>query len=44
MMFNESPDSGGYPRQAFFHVTTAADKQALLDLISGLRINARQDQ
>ena len=40
MMFNESPDAGGYPRKAFFHVTTAADRQALLDVISGLRINA----
>jgi type IV pilus assembly protein PilY1 len=40
MLFNESPDSSGYPRKAFFHVTTAADKQALLDIISGLKINA----
>jgi type IV pilus assembly protein PilY1 len=40
MMFNESPDSSGYPRKAFVTVTTAADKQALLDLISGLGINA----
>ena len=40
MLFNESPDSSGYPRKAFFNVTTAADKQALLDVISGLRINA----
>ena len=39
MLFNESPDASGYPRKAFFHVTTAADKQALLDTISGLRIN-----
>ena len=39
MLFNESPDSSGYPRRAFFQVTTAADKQALLDVISGLRIN-----
>jgi type IV pilus assembly protein PilY1 len=39
MLFNESPDSSGYPRQAFIHVTTAADKQTLLDLISGLKIN-----
>lgn len=39
MLFNESPDSSGYPRKAFFRVTTAADKQALLDMISGLRIN-----
>ena len=23
MLFNESPDSSGYPRKAFFHVTTA---------------------
>ena len=37
MLFNESPDSSGYPRKAFFHVTTAADKQALLNIISGLR-------
>ena len=29
MLFNESPDSSGYPRKAFFHVTEAADKQAL---------------
>ena len=40
MLFNESPDASGYPRKAFFHVTTAADKQALLDTISGLKINA----
>lgn len=40
MLFNESPDSSGYPRQAFIHVTTAADKQTLLDLISGLKINS----
>ena len=39
MLFNESPDAGGYPRKAFFHVTAAADKQALLDIISGLGIN-----
>ncbi len=39
MLFNESPDSSGYPRKAFINVTTAADKQALLDLISGLQIN-----
>ena len=23
MLFNESPESSGYPRRAFFHVTTA---------------------
>ena len=28
MLFNESPDSSGYPRKAFFHVRSAADKQA----------------
>ena len=39
MLFNESPDSSGYPRKAFFHVTTAADKQGMLDIISGLGIN-----
>ena len=38
MLFNESPDSSGYPRKSFFHVTTAADKQALLNIISGLSI------
>ncbi len=40
MMFNESPDSSGYPRKAFFRVTDAAGKQAMLDVISGLQINA----
>ncbi len=40
MLFNESPDASGYPRKAFFRVTTAADKQAMLDVMSGLRINA----
>ena len=40
MMFNESPDAGGYPRQAFFHVTDEAGKQAMLDVISRLGINA----
>jgi type IV pilus assembly protein PilY1 len=40
MLFNESPDSSGYPRQAFLNVTNAAEKQSLLDLISGLNINA----
>jgi type IV pilus assembly protein PilY1 len=39
MMFNESPDSSGYPRKAFVTVTSGPDKQALLDLISGLGIN-----
>jgi type IV pilus assembly protein PilY1 len=39
MLFNESPDSSSYPRQAFLNVTTAAQKQSLLDLISGLHIN-----
>jgi type IV pilus assembly protein PilY1 len=39
MLFNESPDSSGYPRQAFMRVQSAADKQVLLDLISGLGIN-----
>jgi type IV pilus assembly protein PilY1 len=39
MLFNESPDSSGYPRKAFLHVESAADKQTLLDLISGLGIN-----
>ena len=40
MMFNESPDAGGYPRKAFFHVIDAAGKQAMLDVISSLGINA----
>nr|MBA2411309.1 pilus assembly protein PilY [Burkholderiaceae bacterium] len=40
MLFNEGSDSAGYPRRAFFNVTTAADKQALLNLFSGLQINA----
>ncbi|MDQ3447319.1 MAG: PilC/PilY family type IV pilus protein [Pseudomonadota bacterium] len=40
MLFNESPDASAYPRKAFFRVTTAADKQAMLDVMSGLRINA----
>ncbi len=40
MMFNESPDAGGYPRKAFFQVTDAAGKQAMLDTMSGLQINA----
>ena len=40
MMFNESPDASGYPRKAFFHVTDAAGRQTMLDVISGLRINA----
>ena len=39
MLFNESPDAGGYPRKAFFHVTDAAGKQELLNIISGLGIN-----
>jgi type IV pilus assembly protein PilY1 len=39
MLFNESPDDSGYPRQAFVQITTAAQKQALLDMISGLGIN-----
>jgi type IV pilus assembly protein PilY1 len=39
MLFNESPDSSGYPRKAFVNVQSAADKLALLDLISGLGIN-----
>ena len=39
MLFNESPDASGYPRKAFFRVTTAADKQALLNVISGIGIN-----
>ncbi len=38
MLFNESPDNGGYPRKTFLHVTTAADKQVLLNIISGLSI------
>lgn len=36
MMFNESPDDSGYPRQAFVNITTPTQKQALLNLISGL--------
>ena len=36
MLFNESPDDSGYPRQAFIQVTNAAGKQRLLDLIAGL--------
>jgi type IV pilus assembly protein PilY1 len=40
MLFNESPDSSGYPRKAFFTITTAAEKQLLLDVISGLGINS----
>jgi type IV pilus assembly protein PilY1 len=36
MLFNESPDDSGYPRKAFIQVKTAADKQSLLNLISGL--------
>jgi type IV pilus assembly protein PilY1 len=40
MLFNESPDSSGYPRKAFINVTTAAQKVELLNLISGLGINA----
>jgi type IV pilus assembly protein PilY1 len=40
MLFNESPDSASYPRQAFVNITTSAQKQALLNLISGLQINA----
>ena len=39
MLFNESPDDSGYPRQAFIQVQNASDKQRLLDLISGLGIN-----
>ncbi|HQR72636.1 MAG TPA: PilC/PilY family type IV pilus protein [Burkholderiaceae bacterium] len=39
MLFNESPDDSGYPRKAFMQVTSVADKQVLLDLISGLGIN-----
>jgi type IV pilus assembly protein PilY1 len=39
MLFNESPDSSAYPRRAFINVTTAAQKQTLLDMISGLHIN-----
>ncbi len=39
MLFNESPDDSGYPRQAFVQVASMADKQILLDLISGLGIN-----
>jgi len=40
MLFNESPHASGYPRKAFVNVATAADKQALLDIISGIGINA----
>ncbi len=40
MMFNESPDSAGYPRQAFVNITTAAQKTALLNMIAGIGINA----
>jgi type IV pilus assembly protein PilY1 len=40
MLFNESPDSSGYPRQAFINVQTQADKQRLLNLIAGLHITA----
>jgi type IV pilus assembly protein PilY1 len=39
MLFNESPDDSGYPRKAFIRVSTSAEKQTLLDLISGLGIN-----
>ncbi|HEX5638697.1 MAG TPA: PilC/PilY family type IV pilus protein [Burkholderiaceae bacterium] len=39
MLFNESPDSSGYPRQAFIHVRGPEDKQRLLNLITGLGIN-----
>jgi type IV pilus assembly protein PilY1 len=39
MMFNESPDDSGYPRRAFVQVTTEADKQALLKIISEFGIN-----
>jgi type IV pilus assembly protein PilY1 len=40
MLFNESPDSSGYPRKAFVNITSQTDKQALLNLIAGLGINA----
>jgi type IV pilus assembly protein PilY1 len=40
MLFNESPDSASYPRQAFINVQSAAQKQQLLDFISGLNINS----
>ncbi len=40
MLFNESPDSAGYPRLAFIHVQSAADKQTILNMIAGLGINA----
>jgi len=36
MLFNESPDDSGYPRKAFMRVTSQADKDSLLNLISGL--------
>ena len=39
MLFNESPDSSGYPRKAFIQVRTLADKLALLGLIRDLGIN-----
>ncbi|MEO8187556.1 MAG: hypothetical protein ABI580_09370, partial [Burkholderiaceae bacterium] len=38
MLFNEGSASSGYPRKAFVNVTTAADKTALLNMISGLSI------
>ena len=40
MLFNESPYDSAYPRKAFVNVTTAAQKAALLNLISGLDIGA----
>jgi type IV pilus assembly protein PilY1 len=39
MMFNLSPDSSGYPRQAFVNITTPAQKTELLNRIAGLHIN-----
>ena len=39
MLFNESPDSSGYPRLAFIRVQSGADKQLILDMIAGLKIN-----
>jgi type IV pilus assembly protein PilY1 len=38
MLFNESPDSSGYPRLAFLNVRTDTDKQRMLNMISGLDI------
>jgi type IV pilus assembly protein PilY1 len=39
MLFNESPDEGGYPRKAFVQVKSQDDKDALLKVISEFGIN-----